>query len=56
MKYTLVESESCDWYVIPTAKKDEWDEKWRDADDLPDWAKYVQDPGWVTFDVYECKL
>lgn len=54
--YTLVENESCDWYVIPFDKKDEWWDKWHAEDDLPKWAIYVQDPGHVTFTEWKCTL
>lgn len=47
--YTLVSSESGDWYVIPANKSDEWFEKWDIAENPPKWAVYVQDPGHVEF-------
>lgn len=53
MTYTLVPNESCDWYVIPRDKRDEWWDKWHVDDDVPPWAIYVQDPGSISFDSYE---
>lgn len=56
MTFTLVSSESSDWYVIPVDKVEEWWESWHGCEDLPDWAVYVQDPGHVEFDEYRCTL
>ena len=56
MKFTLVQSESCDWYVVPVERRDEWYEKWCCHEDVPSWAVYVQDPGHVQFDIFECTL
>jgi len=42
-RYVLVESESCDWYVIPQEKLKEWnDAELSIADNLPEWAQYVE--------------
>ena len=52
----LVESESCDWYVIPEDKVKEWQDKWAFADEPPPWAIYVQDPSFVRLIEWESSL
>jgi hypothetical protein len=51
---TLAQSESCDWYVIPAEKIEEWYDKWTFEEELPEWAVYVESPGRIRFKEYEC--
>lgn len=51
-RYRIVANESCDYYIIPgdAARKIEWDDKWRYADNPPKWATpIVYDIETVTF-------
>ena len=61
MKYTFVQDESCDWYIVPVEKLQEfltWWDRCEDDEDFgfnppPDWAQYCQEPGAISFDNYE---
>lgn len=64
-RFVLVQTESCDWYVIPLVKRKAWaawearsmsDPYANGSDEPPDWAEYVQDPGHVVFSDWKCTL
>lgn len=54
MKYCLVQSESCDWYVIPANKRQQWYDRYMFADNPPKWATYV-DLNTFTFDAWSAE-
>lgn len=54
MRYTLVQDDSCHWYIIPADKKEDW-YKWEQSEEaelghIPDWADHFgSGPEAVTF-------
>jgi hypothetical protein len=47
-RFQLVKSESCDWYVIPEGRSEEfWKIELKGK--IPKWAEYVQDAECITF-------
>ena len=56
MIYTLVESESGDWFIVPVERTEEFVEFELAHATTPSWAIYVQSPEHVTFTTWECDL
>ena len=52
--YTIVQSESSDWYIIPVDKENEWEETVRfEYEGEEDWVMFIGDPSNVSFNEYK---
>jgi hypothetical protein len=52
-RFFLDQSESSDWYLIPVAKRKEWEkcrDECRDDEELPEGVRYINSASDITFE------